>query len=109
MSGIAGKVVAIKGASSGIGEGVALLLAGPGAKLLLGARGPDRLAALAARIAAAGGETAYAATDVRRRGTWLASSGWPVSGSASSTCWSATPASCRSRHSMSCASRTGMR
>ncbi len=67
MSGIEGKVVAITGASSGIGEATALLLAGRGAKIVLGARRKDRLEALAARIAAAGGEAAYARTDVKRR------------------------------------------
>jgi NADP-dependent 3-hydroxy acid dehydrogenase YdfG len=67
MSGIEDKVVAITGASSGIGEATALLLAERGAKVVLGARGSDRLQALAARIAKAGVEVAYAATDVRRR------------------------------------------
>ena len=67
MSGIEGKVVAITGASSGIGEATALLLARRGAKVVLGARGPDRLQALATRIAETGGEAAYARTDVRRR------------------------------------------
>ena len=56
MSGTKGKVVAITGASSGIGEATALLLAERGAKVALGARGPDRLAALADRIARTGGE-----------------------------------------------------
>jgi NADP-dependent 3-hydroxy acid dehydrogenase YdfG len=54
MSGIEDKVVAITGASSGIGEATALLLAERGAKVVLGARGSDRLQALAARIAKAG-------------------------------------------------------
>ena len=67
MSGIKDKVVVITGASSGIGEATALLLAERGAKVVLGARGPDRLEALAARIAASGGEAAYARTDVKRR------------------------------------------
>jgi NADP-dependent 3-hydroxy acid dehydrogenase YdfG len=67
MSGIEGKVVVITGASGGVGEATALLLAGRGAKVVLGARRPDRLEALAARIANAGGEAAYARTDVRRR------------------------------------------
>lgn len=64
---IAGKVVAITGASSGIGAATALLLAGRGAKVVLGARRVERLEALAARIAAAGGEVAYIGTDVKRR------------------------------------------
>jgi NADP-dependent 3-hydroxy acid dehydrogenase YdfG len=67
MSGIEGKVVAITGASSGIGEATALLLAERGAKVVLGARGSDRLEALADRIEASGGEAAYARTDVKRR------------------------------------------
>ncbi|MCM3804712.1 SDR family oxidoreductase [Streptomyces sp. DR7-3] len=67
MSGIEGKVVAITGASSGIGEATALLLAERGATVVLGARRSDRIEALAARIAGAGGEAVPAATDVKRR------------------------------------------
>ncbi|MEU3742146.1 SDR family oxidoreductase [Streptomyces sp. NPDC032198] len=66
MAGIAGKVVAITGASSGIGEATALLLAERGAKVVLGARRPERLRALAARIEQAGGEAAWVRTDVTR-------------------------------------------
>jgi len=68
MSGAEGKVIVITGASSGIGEATALLLAERGAKVVLGARGLDRLEALAGRITGAGGETVYARTDVKRRG-----------------------------------------
>lgn len=67
MQGIEGKVVAITGASSGIGEATALLLAQRGAKIVLGARRPERLEDLAARIREAGGEAIYAVTDVKRR------------------------------------------
>jgi NADP-dependent 3-hydroxy acid dehydrogenase YdfG len=67
MSEIEDKVVVITGASSGIGEATALLLAERGAKVVLGARGLDRLEALADRIAASGGKAAYARTDVKRR------------------------------------------
>ena len=67
MPGIKDKVVVITGASSGIGEATALLLAERAAKVVLGARGPDRLAALADRIVGSGGEAAYAPTDVKRR------------------------------------------
>ncbi|MVN75234.1 SDR family NAD(P)-dependent oxidoreductase [Hymenobacter sp. HMF4947] len=66
-NGLENKVVVITGASSGIGAATALLLAQRGAKVVLGARRLDRLAALAARIAAAGGEAAYARTDVTQR------------------------------------------
>lgn len=68
MSGIKDKIVAITGASSGIGQATALMLAERGAKIVLGARRSDRLAALAERIERAGGEAAYASTDVKRRG-----------------------------------------
>lgn len=67
IEGLAGKVVVITGASSGIGEATALLLAGRGAKVVLGARRPERLRALATRIEEAGGEAAWAVTDVKRR------------------------------------------
>jgi NADP-dependent 3-hydroxy acid dehydrogenase YdfG len=67
MPGIENKVVAITGASSGIGEATALLLAERGAKVVLGARRLERLEDLAARIAKTGGEAAYAVTDVTRK------------------------------------------
>lgn len=67
MSGIQGKVVAITGASSGIGEATALLLAERGARLVLGARGEERLEALRARLEKAGGDVVAVRTDVRRR------------------------------------------
>ena len=66
MAGVAGKVVAITGASSGIGEATALLLAGMGAKVVLGARRADLLEQLAGRVTAAGGEAAWACVDVRQ-------------------------------------------
>jgi NADP-dependent 3-hydroxy acid dehydrogenase YdfG len=65
--GIEGKVVAITGAGSGIGEATALLLAERGAKVVLGARRADRLEAVVARIAAAGGDATFTVTDVTRR------------------------------------------
>ena len=61
------KVIAITGASSGIGEATALLLAEKGAKIVLGARRIERLSVLAARIEKAGGEAVYEKMDVRRR------------------------------------------
>jgi NADP-dependent 3-hydroxy acid dehydrogenase YdfG len=65
---IDGKVVAITGASSGIGEATASLLAERGARVVLGARNPDRLDVVSARISAAGGEAVTKATDVSSRG-----------------------------------------
>jgi NADP-dependent 3-hydroxy acid dehydrogenase YdfG len=65
--GIEGKVVAITGASSGIGRATARLLAERGAMVVLGARRNDALAAVADEIAAAGGRVAYRVTDVTRR------------------------------------------
>jgi NADP-dependent 3-hydroxy acid dehydrogenase YdfG len=61
------KVVAITGASSGIGEATALLLAGRGARLVLGARRSERLADLVTRIEKAGGEAVQTRMDVTRR------------------------------------------
>ena len=67
MSGIEGKVVAITGASSGIGQATALLLARRGAKLVLGARRPPPLQALVHQITDAGGEAVCSSIDVKRR------------------------------------------
>jgi NADP-dependent 3-hydroxy acid dehydrogenase YdfG len=68
MTGINGKVVAITGASSGIGEATARLLAERGAALVLGARRIDRLDALAQQIRDRGGQAVSCATDVTRAG-----------------------------------------
>src|SRR5680860_1233461 len=64
MSGIKDKVVIITGASSGLGEATARLLAERGAKLMLAARREDRLQSLAGDIEEAGGTVAYRVTDV---------------------------------------------
>jgi len=63
---IHGKVVVITGASSGMGEAAARLLARDGAKVVLGARRTDRLDALVADITTADGEALAVATDVTR-------------------------------------------
>ena len=61
------KVVVITGASSGIGEATALMLASKGAKVVLGARRKDRLEALVNRIKEAGGAADYLVTDIKQR------------------------------------------
>jgi NADP-dependent 3-hydroxy acid dehydrogenase YdfG len=67
MSGIKGKVIAITGASSGIGEATARLLASQGAKVVLGARRTDRLEKIAGDINACGGRAEFRALDVTDR------------------------------------------
>lgn len=61
---ITDKVVVITGASSGLGEATARLLATRGAKLVLAARRKDRLDALVAEL---GGDAIAVATDVSDR------------------------------------------
>ena len=60
-------VVAITGASSGIGRATAGLLASRGYAVVLGARREDALAALASQLNDAGGRAEYRVTDVTRR------------------------------------------
>jgi NAD(P)-dependent dehydrogenase (short-subunit alcohol dehydrogenase family) len=62
------KVVVITGASSGVGESTARLLAGNGAKVVLGARRKDRIDAVVKDITAKGGSALGFKTDVTKRG-----------------------------------------
>jgi len=64
---IAGKVVVITGASSGLGEATARLLSAEGASVVLGARRVDRLQSLADELTKRGGKALIAATDVTDR------------------------------------------
>ena len=61
---IEGKVVAITGASSGLGEATARLLSVQGASVVLGARRIDRLRALADELSRRGGKALAVPTDV---------------------------------------------
>jgi NADP-dependent 3-hydroxy acid dehydrogenase YdfG len=61
------KVVIITGASSGIGEATATLLAAKGAKVVLGARREDRLKLIADTIRKSGGHAAYRELDVTKQ------------------------------------------
>jgi len=67
MSRITGKVVAITGASSGIGEATARVVGERGAKVVLGARRVAQLDEIAAELRGRGGQAIVCATDVTRR------------------------------------------
>ncbi|MBB3692048.1 SDR family oxidoreductase [Sphingomonas sp. BK580] len=64
---IDGAVVAITGASGGIGEASARYLAERGARVVLGARNHERLQLLVEEIRASGGAATHVPVDVRRR------------------------------------------
>lgn len=61
------KVIIITGASSGIGEATAKLLASKGAKVVLGARRADNLKRIADEITQHGGQAVYQELDVTRQ------------------------------------------
>lgn len=60
------KVVVITGASSGIGEAAARLLAKQGNKVVLGARREEKLKKIVSEINADGGDAVYCLTDVTK-------------------------------------------
>jgi NADP-dependent 3-hydroxy acid dehydrogenase YdfG len=64
---LSGKVVAITGASSGIGEATARLLAAQGAHVVLAARRTEQLSVITEQITQAGGQALYLAADVRQQ------------------------------------------
>ena len=67
MDNIAGKIIVITGASSGLGEASARLLSAEGAIVVLGARRLERIQALADELVTKGGRAMARATDVTQR------------------------------------------
>jgi NADP-dependent 3-hydroxy acid dehydrogenase YdfG len=67
MQNIKGKVVAITGASSGMGKAIAIELAKNGAKVVLGARRAEQLQQLVEEIKSEGGDATFAQIDVKNK------------------------------------------
>ena len=65
---LTGKIIAVTGASGGIGKAVAIKLGGMGAKLVLGARNTEQLEKVVEEIRGNGGEAVFAKTDVSSKG-----------------------------------------
>ncbi len=64
MAALADRVAVVTGASSGIGAGLATMLAGEGARVMLAARRGEQLEAVAAKIRRAGGVAVPVVTDL---------------------------------------------
>ncbi|MBP2170759.1 NADP-dependent 3-hydroxy acid dehydrogenase YdfG [Erwinia toletana] len=64
---ISGKIIVITGASSGLGEATARLLASQGARIVLAARRAERINALAEELVESGAQAIAVTTDVARR------------------------------------------
>lgn len=67
MQNIKGKVIAITGASSGMGKAIAIELAKNGAKVVLGARRTEQLQQLVEEIKSTGGEATCTTIDVKNK------------------------------------------
>ena len=70
-----GRLALVTGGSSGIGEGIAVALAGAGARVVLLARDKARLEAAAGRITAAGNEAGWVSADAADRAALTAAAG----------------------------------
>lgn len=66
MNNIENKVIVITGASSGLGEATARLLAKKGAKVVLGARRTEKLEAIVQDIRAEGGQAEFIGMDITK-------------------------------------------
>ena len=71
MQNIKGKVVAITGASSGMGKAIAIELAKNGAKVVLGARRIEQLQQIVEEIEGKGGEATFTKIDVKEKSDLL--------------------------------------
>lgn len=89
------KVVIVTGASSGIGEATAKLLANRGAKVVLGARRADKLKQLADEIEKHGGQAIYRKLDVTKQSENEAIVKLPRKTLAASMSFSSMRGSCR--------------
>ncbi|TBO40599.1 SDR family oxidoreductase [Pedobacter kyonggii] len=67
MQNIKGKIVAITGASSGMGKAIAIELAKNGAKVVLGARRTEQLQQIVDEIKSKGGEAIFAQIDMKNK------------------------------------------
>ena len=67
MENIKGKVVAITGASSGMGKAISIALANNGAKVVLGARRTEQLQQIVEGINSEGGHASFAQIDVKNK------------------------------------------
>jgi NAD(P)-dependent dehydrogenase (short-subunit alcohol dehydrogenase family) len=66
MSRLQDRIAVITGSSAGMGEGIARVFAGEGARVVISGRDEAKGAAVAASIVAAGGEAAFQPADVQR-------------------------------------------
>ena len=87
---LTGKTAIVTGAGQGLGRGIALVLAGRGASVLLNGRTPAKLAAVKDEIDAAGGRCLLAAGDVGVRSDVASVVEAALGASAASTSWSTT-------------------
>jgi len=67
MQDLKGKVIAVTGASEGIGKAIALKLAQNGVKVVLGARNAEQLEKVVEEIKDSGGEAVYVKIDVSKK------------------------------------------
>ena len=102
-----GAVALVTGASSGIGEATARLLAARGAKVAVAARRLERLERLAAEIGGEGHTALAIESDITEQEQAIAASSAPSTSSAGSTSSSTTPGRCCSARSRARPRRSG--